>query len=143
MQFWLLLSLAAMVSAHFHLLSPTARGFDADKMPTFPCGDLAQMTERTKIPLSGSLPIALKMGHTQTAVTVLLGLGNDPANKYNITLHPTFGIKGAGNFCLAKVLYDAKILGVNVTNGMNATLQVQTNGDPNSGLFAVCSRLQF
>lgn len=100
------------------------------------------MTDRTKIPLSGSIPIDLKLGHTQTAITVLLGLGNDPDTNYNITLHPTFGIQGAGQFCLADVEYNAKILGVKVVNGMNATLQVQSNGDPQGGLYA-CADVQF
>jgi hypothetical protein len=95
------------------------------------------MTDRAKVPLSGSIPIDLKLGHTQTALTVLLGLGNDPDTNYNITLHPTFGVQGAGEFCLADVEYDAKIIGVNVVNGMNATLQVQSNGDPSGGLYAV------
>lgn len=134
-----LLALVTMTNAHFHLVSPTARGFNADKMSTFPCGDLAQMTDRTKIPLSGSLPIALKLGHTQTAISVFLGLGNDPETNYNITLHPTFGVQGSGAFCLPDVHYDSDILGVDIFNGMNATLQVQSNGDPQGGLYAVCS----
>lgn len=137
MQIHTLLAMASVATAHFHLVSPPSRGFNADTMATFPCGSLSQMTDRTKIPLSGSIPIDLKLGHTQTALTVLLGLGNDPGTNYNITLHPTFGVQGAGKFCLADVEYNAKILGVDVVNGMNATLQVQSNGDPQGGLYAV------
>ncbi|KAJ5376826.1 GPI anchored protein [Penicillium cosmopolitanum] len=142
MQIHTLLAMASVATAHFHLVSPPSRGFNADTMATFPCGSLSQMTDRTKIPLSGSIPIDLKLGHTQTALTVLLGLGNDPGTNYNITLHPTFGVQGAGEFCLADVEYNAKILGVDVVNGMNATLQVQSNGDPQGGLYA-CADVQF
>lgn len=133
-----LTSLTSLATAHFHLNYPTSRGFDANKMTTFPCGDLSQSSNRTKVPLSGSFPVELMLGHSQTAVEVLLSLGNDPGDNFNIVLVPTFGVKGLGEFCLPHVSVDAAALGVNVTDGMNATVQVQTNGDPAGGLYAVC-----
>ncbi|GMF74212.1 hypothetical protein AFCA_005594 [Aspergillus flavus] len=136
-----LASLAPLVSAHFKLNYPTSRGFDEDKMSQFPCSGLSQSSERTKVSLSaGDFPVALTMGHSQTAVEVLLALGNDPGTNFNITLHPTFRVEGLGAFCLPNVTFDESIVGVKLTDGMNATLQVQSNGDPSGGLYAVHPR---
>lgn len=136
------LSLAALVpfaAAHFKLDYPPSRGFDEDTMPSFPCGGMSQSSKRTVLSLSeDAIPVALTMGHSQTAVQVLLGLGNDPGDNFNITLVPTFRLTGLGAFCLPHVSLDEKTLGVPLTDGMNATLQVVTNGDPNGGLYAVC-----
>lgn len=134
-----LLSLAPIVAAHFHLEYPISRGFDEDKLPTFPCGGMPQSSNRTQVSISaGSFPVALKLGHVQTAVEFLLALGSDPGTHFNITLHPTFRVQGLGEFCLPHVVFDESVLGTNVTDGMNATLQVQTNGDSGGGLYAVC-----
>jgi hypothetical protein len=133
------LMLASLASAHFHLQYPISRGFDEDTMSNFPCGGLAQSSNRTQLPISGSFPVALKMGHTQTAVEVLIALGSDPSTNYNVTLVPTFQINGLGAFCLPHVDFSAALLGVNITDGMNATVQVQSNGDPTGGLYAVSS----
>ncbi|GFF24438.1 uncharacterized protein AFUA_6G02800 [Aspergillus udagawae] len=138
-----LLSFAPIVAAHFHLQYPTSRGFDEDTMSTFPCGGVAQSSNRTQVSISsGSFPVALRMGHDQTAVEVLLSLGNDPGTNFNITLHPTFRLEGLGEFCLPHVVFDESVLGTNITDGMNATLQVQSNGDPSGGLYA-CADIQF
>ncbi|KNG86580.1 hypothetical protein ANOM_003838 [Aspergillus nomiae NRRL 13137] len=138
-----LASLAPLVSAHFKLNYPTSRGFDEDKMSQFPCSGLSQSSERTKVSLSaGDLPVALTLGHAQTAVEVLLALGNDPGTNFNITLHPTFRVEGLGSFCLPNVTFDESVVGVKLTEGMNATLQVQSNGDPSGGLYA-CADIQF
>lgn len=136
-----LLSLAAVVpmaAAHFTLQYPVSRGFDEDTMPEFPCGGMSQSSNRTQLPVSGSFPIALKLGHIQTAVEVLLALGSDPGVNYNITLVPTFQISGLGAFCLPHVDISEQAIGVKITDGMNATVQVQSNGDPFGGLYAVC-----
>lgn len=136
-----LLSLAAvlpMAAAHFTLQYPTSRGFDEDTMPEFPCGGMSQSSNRTQLPLDGSFPVALEMGHIQTALEVLLALGTDPGTNYNITLVPTFQITGLGAFCLPHVDISSQAIGVKITDGMNATIQVQSSGDPTGGLYAVC-----
>lgn len=134
-----LASLVPLAAAHFKLDYPPSRGFVEDTMPQFPCGGRAQSSNRTVLSLSeGSLPVALTMGHSQTAVEILLGLGNDPGSNFNITLVPTFRLTGLGSFCLPHVPLDPKVLGTNLTDGANATLQVVTNGDPTGGLYAVC-----
>lgn len=50
----------------------------------------------------------MTMGHMQTAFEVLLSLGNDPGDNFNITLMPTFGAKGLGSLCLPQVSFDEK-----------------------------------
>ncbi|OOF93503.1 hypothetical protein ASPCADRAFT_52939 [Aspergillus carbonarius ITEM 5010] len=138
-----LASLAPLAAAHFQLKYPTSRDGSEDTMTQFPCGGAAQSTNRTQVSISsGSFPVALSMGHSQTAVEVLLALGTDPGTNYNITLHQTFEIEGLGAFCLPHVLFDESILGTNITDGMNATVQVQSNGDPTGGLYA-CADIQF
>lgn len=109
-------------------------------MTHFPCGGMSQSSNRIKLPLSGgSFPVALEMHHVQTAVEILLALGNDPGDNFNIVLSPTFKVSGLGEFCLPHVEINQELIGRNLTDGMNATLQVQTNGDPSGGLYAVCS----
>ncbi|KAL2216952.1 putative GPI anchored protein [Thermoascus aurantiacus ATCC 26904] len=138
-----LASLVPLAAAHFKLDYPPSRGFVEDTMPRFPCGGLAQSSNRTVLSLSeGALPVALTMGHSQTAVEILLGLGNDPGSNFNITLVPTFRLTGLGSFCLPHVPLDPKVLGTNLTDGANATLQVVTNGDPTGGLYA-CADITF
>lgn len=135
------LSLAALtplVAAHFKLDYPPSRGVNEDKMTEFPCGGMSVSDDRTKISLKdGSFPVALTMGHAETAVEILLALGNQPGSNYNITLKPTFRVEGLGAFCVPSIIFDEDILGTNITDGMNATVQVQSNGDPTGGLYAV------
>ncbi|KAJ5887514.1 hypothetical protein N7495_007555 [Penicillium taxi] len=137
-----LLAIVSMAMAHFHLQYPESRGFVEDTMSQFPCGGLSQSSNRTQLPLSGSFPLAVKMGHSQTAVEVLISLGSNPGDNYNITLVPTFQIDGLGEFCLPHVEITEKLLGANLTNGLNATIQVQSDGDPTGGLYA-CADVQF
>lgn len=79
------------------------------------------------------------MGHDQAAFQVLLGLGNDPGENYNITLIPTLRQMGLGKFCLPDVSLDEDAIGVKVKEGMNGTVQVVTSGDPDGGLYQVFS----
>ncbi|KAJ5787581.1 hypothetical protein N7457_002571 [Penicillium paradoxum] len=141
--FLALTAIVPLATAHFRLIYPTSRGFNSDTMTKFPCGGMGQSSNRTQLPLSGgSFPVALEMHHAQTAVEVLLALGNDPGDHFNIVLTPTFQVNGLGEFCLPHVEINEKLIGRNLTNGMNATLQVQTNGDPTGGLYA-CADIQF
>lgn len=73
------------------------------------------------------------MEHDEAAVQVLLGMGNDPGVNFNITLLPTIQEQGIGQFCLGDVVVPEGV----ATEGMNATIQVVTNGDPNGGLYNV------
>ena len=130
-----LLTLPFLASAHFKLVYPPARGFNEDTLPSGPCGGQSLTSNRTTVSMT-SIPVALDMGHDQTAVQMLLGLGNDPGNNFNIIIHNTFGIQGLGNFCLANVAIPANI---GLADGMNATLQVVTNGDGDGGLYNVSS----
>ncbi|PLB39017.1 putative GPI anchored protein [Aspergillus candidus] len=138
--------LPSLVSAHFSLNYPPPRGENKDDMPTFPCGGLAPSSKRAPVAISsdgkGTFPVAVTMGHAHTALEILLALGDDPSDNFNITLHPTFGVMGLGSFCIPDVVVDEALLGTKVVDGMNATLQVQSNGDPAGGLYT-CSDIQF
>lgn len=128
------LPLLSLVSAHFNLDYPPARGFDEDKLVTFPCGGQDTVsTNRTTVSTKG-FPVALTMGHDEAAVEMLLAVGNDPGSAFNVKLTQTFREEGLGSFCLSMVSMPTDL---NITDGMNATLQVITNGDPNGGLYNV------
>ncbi|THY56708.1 hypothetical protein D6C98_03699 [Aureobasidium pullulans] len=137
----LLGALLPLVSAHFELIYPAARGFDEDNLGQFPCGGQNTVTtNRTEFPITGA-PIQLLMGHTSAKVQVLLALGNDPGSNFNITLLPTFQEKGPQNFCIGAGALQFPT-GLNITEGMNATIQVVTNGDPSGGLYN-CADITF
>lgn len=137
----LLGALLPLASAHFKLIYPAARGFDEDNLPQFPCGGQNTVSSnRTQFPITGA-PIQLLMGHTAAKVQVLMALGNDPGINYNITLLPTFQEKGPQNFCIGAGALQFPA-GLNITDGMNATIQVVTNGDPSGGLYN-CADITF
>ena len=125
----LLVTLLPLTSAHFNLNYPPARGFDEDTLPNGPCGGQNDVSKtRTVWPVGG--PIQLDMGHVTTNVQVLIGMGDDPGDAFNTILVPTFHETGPNSFCLGSVTFPS---GLNVTDGMNATIQVVTNGDDGPG----------
>ncbi|KAL3473501.1 hypothetical protein BJX99DRAFT_261290 [Aspergillus californicus] len=135
---------SSLTTAHFSLTYPAPRGINADNMPEFPCGGFSPSSNRTQIHLSASgasLPISINMGHDQTAVQFLLGIGNNPETNYNITLRKTFRVEGLGALCLPGVVIDEDVLGTEVGDGLNVTLQVVANGHPSGGLYT-CADLQ-
>lgn len=136
----LLLALPLPASAHFKLLWPPARGFDEDTLPQGPCGGMNKVSPtRTRISPTG-FPLHLLMGHDESAVEVLVGLGNDVGSNFNITVVRTFREEGLGDFCLDTVdVVGIDGLDASSLDGQNATLQVITNGDgePAGGLYNV------
>jgi len=90
---------------------------------------------RTTVSTSG-FPIALEMGHDRSVVQMLLALGTDPQDNFNITLERSFQQTGEGAFCLPSVSIPASL---NITDGQNATLQVITDGEDGGGLYVVCA----
>lgn len=99
----LLLLLLPLVSAHFQLLSPKVRGYDEETLVKFPCGGQDTVGTRTPWPITGG-NIQLNMEHDQSKVEVLLALGNDVGDNYNIILQPTVQEQGIGNFCFKGVV---------------------------------------
>ena len=125
-----------LTSAHLELIYPPSRAFNEDTLSTFPCGGQnTPSATRTPWSLSGG-PISLKMGHTSSAVQVLLGLGNDPGSAFNIVLLPTMQENAPGSFCIAGVTGSIPA-SLGIRDGDNATLQVVSNGDPAGGLYNV------
>ncbi|RDW72578.1 uncharacterized protein DSM5745_07750 [Aspergillus mulundensis] len=136
------LGLLPLTTAHFSLTYPTPRGTDTKTMAQFPCGGLSPSPNRTQISLdSPSFPVALDMGHDQTAVQILLGLGSAPGPNYNVTLRKTFRVEGLGGFCIPDVELSEDVLGARLVDGLEVTLQVVSNGHPSGGLYA-CADLQ-
>jgi hypothetical protein len=128
----ILLTLLPFTTAHFVLNWPTARGFRDEDAGNFPCGGFDSVSSsRTDWPLNGG-PVQLNMHHAQTNVEVLLALGADPGNNFNITLRPTFAVEGLGTFCVGELAVPE---GLNISDGTPATVQVVTNGDPEGGLY--------
>lgn len=123
-------------SAHFQLLSPPARGYDEDTLATYPCGGQDKVSSnRSMFPLAGG-PVQLNMEHDHADVQVNIAMGSDTTdgNSFNMSLVPILQEEGIGKFCLGDVMIPA---GMNVKDGMNATIQVITNGDPQGGLYNV------
>ncbi len=122
------------VSAHFNLNYPAVRGFNEENLGNGPCGGFdAPASNRTSVSTK-SMALDLKMGHDQNAVQVLLGMGDNPGNNFNITLVRTFRQEGLGEFCLRDITLPSDL---RIKDGMNATLQVVTSGDPKGGLYNV------
>ncbi|KAL2795908.1 hypothetical protein BJX66DRAFT_300577 [Aspergillus keveii] len=134
----LTLSLSPLTAAHFALNYPAPRGDNAEEMTTFPCGAFTNpSSNRTQISLSDpTFPIEIDLGHDQTAVEFLLAVGNEPGDNYNITLRQTFRVEGLGEFCIPTIELSEEVLGVELVDGLNVTLQVQTNSHPSGGLYS-------
>ncbi len=131
--FFSLLPLVAQ--AHYKLIYPAPRTTDLKPMGTGPCGGAnTPVDNRTQWSREGG-NIRLEMGHGKVMLQVLLGLGNDPGNNFNITLLPTVEQEGLGAVCLQNVRLPE---GLEVGEGTNATLQVITSNERGGGLYAVC-----
>jgi len=134
-----LLAIASLTTAHFNLDFPKVRDFNEDTLDQFPCGGYnTPSTARTPWPLTGG-QIALRMGHSQSHIEVLIALGNDPGSAFNTILRPTFLQTGLGAFCMTGLTLPSTF---NVSEGTNATIQVITNGDPAGGLYN-CADITF
>lgn len=149
--FKLLLLLAPLAAAHYHLRYPAPRTDDLEKMMEGPCGGADHKTAparrlkrheghddssivRTDWPLNGG-QIELEMGHDRAMVQVVLALGNDPGpESFNTVLVPTAEEQGQGTFCMTDIRPPQAL---NISDGTNATIQVITNAHPNGGLYAV------
>ena len=115
------------------MLYPVPRSDEDETEATGPCGGFAVSDNRTPISMN-NFPIALEMGHDRSVIQMLLALGNDPGNNFNITLEQTFQQQGEGDFCLPHVQIPS---GLGITDGTNGTLQVITDGEGGGGLYIV------
>jgi hypothetical protein len=69
------------------------------------------------------------MGHIRANVEVLIGFGNSVGSAFNTILRPTFTEQGLDALCMTGFEIPSSM------DGMNATIQVVTNGDPDGGLY--------
>ncbi len=95
-----ILFLVPFATCHFELKYPPSRaGDDSEKQGTFPCGGYDTVKDRTQFPLSDG-SIQLELGHDRSLVQVLLALGNEPGDNFNIVWKPIVQQEGPGEFCL-------------------------------------------
>ena len=125
--------LSSIVSAHFSLDFPPAREADEEQQGTFPCSGSTAPGSRTAWPLDGG-SIQMTLGHSRSAVQVLLALGNDPGSNFNVVLVPTIQEEGLGEFCFSGVRVPEDL---GVRDGDNATIQVVTDSHVTGGLYNV------
>ncbi|KAK6592739.1 hypothetical protein QC760_004906 [Botrytis cinerea] len=134
-------SLPLLSTAHFLLSYPTSRGFDEDTLSQFPCGGQDTVSSnRTLWPLSGG-SIALDMEDASANIEVLIGFGNNVGSAFNTVLRQTFAETGKGSFCMEDLVVDGAKW--NVTEGMNATIQVVTGEMGTSGGLYNCADITF
>ena len=128
------LLLLPLVQAHYKLLRPAPREFDTSKEGSGPCGgSTTPASNRSTWSLDGDT-ISLSMGHDHSRLQILLGLGNDPGNSFNIPILPTSQQEGMGALCLQSLRLPA---GVNAMDGQNGTIQIITSNESGGGLYVV------
>ncbi|KAK5104554.1 hypothetical protein LTS08_002444 [Lithohypha guttulata] len=136
------------VSAHFGLNYPTWR---ADSLAetnesisqwSYPCANVQPMQntslQRTPWPLEGG-SVSLDLNHHWTYLFVNLGFGAEVTN-FNISLNPNGGQlinqTGNGTFCWNQLrVPSSELLGLTITEGQEASIQVVTVGDSGSALY--------
>lgn len=128
-----LLALLPIASAHFALNFPAARSDDDTNQATFPCGGHDTVGERTAVSLE-SIPLSMELGHSENYLSVLLAIGNEPGEAFNVELWPTILEQGPGDFCWESIPLPANL---SIEEGTNATIQVITNGHDGTGLYNV------
>ncbi|KAF7920746.1 uncharacterized protein EAE98_008775 [Botrytis deweyae] len=134
-------SLPLLSIAHFLLSYPASRGFNEDTLSQFPCGGQDTVSSnRTLWPLSSG-SIALDMEDASANIEVLIGFGNHVGSAFNTVLRQTFAETGTGRFCMEGLVVDG--VGWNVTEGMNATIQVVTGEAGTSGGLYNCADITF
>lgn len=128
-----LLLLAPLGSAQFVINYPGSRGFNEDEHGDWPCGGFNSVSaSRSEFPLTGA-PIQIHSTHTQQLLQVIMSVGNEPGDNFNVVVEPTFRETGPQDFCFGDASIPADL---NVRPGANATLQVISVG-PEGGLYAV------
>jgi hypothetical protein len=145
-----LASLAALTSAHFHVLYPEWRG-DSLELETasqwiWPCANISETTNdtRTMWPTAGG-SISINGSHEFAFTYVNLGLGENVTN-FNISLVDNFNQTGAGVLCLkdaVKAALEEGLKAGNITGGTDgldgkkASLQVIQISHSGSSLYNV------
>lgn len=136
--------------AHFALTYPTWR---ADSLAEtnqsisqwiYPCANVQPMQnasqQRTPWPLAGG-SVSLQLHHPWTYVFINLGFGSEVTN-FNVSLNPNGGKllneTGNGTLCWNELrVPSAEVLGLEIVEGMEASIQVVTVGDKGSALYNV------
>ncbi|KAF8428760.1 hypothetical protein EV426DRAFT_514679, partial [Tirmania nivea] len=119
------LSGASLASAHYSVTYPWWRGDSYKTQWEYPCGGVNQSISagnRTLWPLDGG-SIVMQPSHPWAQTYVNLGIGNN-VTSLKVPLVLPFNQTGKGTYCFKHVPIPDSIRSVNVTEGVNATLQV-------------------
>lgn len=103
----------------------------------YPCGGVDQSkshTNRTAWPLDGGA-LVFNPSHDHAQTYVNMGLGNN-VTRLNIPLVAAFNQTGKGVFCFPKLTIPADAR-ANITEGVNATIQIIQLGSTGSALYNV------
>ena len=139
-----------LVECHFGLTYPQWR---ADSLAetnesisqwSYPCANVQPMQntsqERTPWPMTGG-SVSLELHHAWTYLFINLGFGAEVTN-FNVSLNPSGGKlineTGNGTFCWNELKVPSMdVLGLEVMDGMEASIQIVTVGDSGSALYNV------
>lgn len=96
--------------------------------------------ERTPWPMTGG-SVSLELHHAWTYLFINLGFGAEVTN-FNVSLNPSGGKlineTGNGTFCWNELKVPSMdVLGLEVMDGMEASIQIVTVGDSGSALYNV------
>ncbi|KAK2740458.1 hypothetical protein FQN57_006085 [Myotisia sp. PD_48] len=128
----------SLVSAHFDVDYPYWRGDSFSTQYTRPCGGVNVTNNRTDWPLDGG-SLLFNPTHHWAITYVNLGLGQDDAIVFNISLVEGFNQTGNGTFCFPKIQIPE---GLPISAGTNASLQVIQLGELGSALYN-CADITF
>ncbi|CAE6454097.1 unnamed protein product [Rhizoctonia solani] len=130
-RFFAMAALAASAAAHFTLDWPRTRGFDEDIENQF-CGGFSSAGARSPFPL-GASGVLIDSHHDTANVIVLISFDANPQNITQFSnssngaqLTNFIKLEKQGEACLP---VNIRSLGLsNVSNGTNATIQIQYDG---------------
>ncbi|RUS16109.1 hypothetical protein BC937DRAFT_91606 [Endogone sp. FLAS-F59071] len=117
---------ASLVSAHYQLTYPAARGFVEDQEPTAPCGGFNSLQNRTEFPISGGF-LEIYSEHVKATFQINLVFSSNPQDSDftaadNSSVENT-NVNNPGNIC-----FPLSLSGIaQAKNGTNATIQTIYN----------------
>ncbi|KAI1076226.1 hypothetical protein F5B20DRAFT_584569 [Whalleya microplaca] len=119
-----LFAAAQVVSAHFALTYPSWRADTLSEMKGT-CGCASQYRKPNRLASGGS--VSLDLHHPWAYVDINLGLGENVADDFNVSLTPQLmNVTGKGNFCIPSLYLPES---VSVSDGQKASIQVVTGGE--------------
>ncbi|KAI8983075.1 hypothetical protein BDB01DRAFT_792313 [Pilobolus umbonatus] len=128
-----------VISAHFELDYPAARGFDEKKEPIAPCGGFNEVKTHVEMPLNDPF-VQIDSGHVYYSYNINLIVGNNPTEADFTSNAIPIG-SGKRDYpqdaCLPLTIKTDD----NIKEGVNATIQIVYDGG--DGLLYQCTDVTF